>query len=229
MSNNSYLVFVDEPSLYPSSQVATFSPEADGVAFDVYAIPLLWLALFRPGDIVEQSIHVDADPDAVVTVWDPVTGERREEAEQDEDFDVSAPLVDISIALAQLAAATPRLSHLFDTDLQPHAVLLAQAIESGERKFITIELDEIEALWEPDTFWPTLTAALASFDVPGDDAQDRQRFVELSSLRAAPIPAADVLFGSIEPPADEQWNFARALGVGFIRPVPWEPTYPDQD
>ncbi|MER7703708.1 hypothetical protein ABTX81_12505 [Kitasatospora sp. NPDC097605] len=214
MANYSYLCSTDTASLYPSSQVAGFEPRTGVVAHDVFGVPLLWLAMFRPADLVTGVFTVD-----------------EEDLDDDEDGEVeaTAPLVAKDRALAQLDAALPVLNALFAAEgpLDAHAALLRQAVERAPGTFVTIELDEIEGVWEEDdtsTFQSTLRAALAALDGPADPGPaGRVRLIELSRLRPArPFPSARLLLDGLEAGEDDHWNLARLLGAGFDAAVPWE-------
>ncbi|MER5354603.1 hypothetical protein ABT093_30265 [Kitasatospora sp. NPDC002551] len=210
MANSSYLCSTDVASLYPSSQVEGFDPQGGVVAHDVSGVPLLWLALFRPADLVT----------GVFTVED--------EDEDDEDgaVEATAPLVAKERALAQLDAALPALNALFAAEgaLDAHAALLRQAVERAPGGFVTIELDEIEAVWEEeDTFQPALRTALACLDGGAEAAAGRARLVELSRLRTGrPFPPARLLVDGLEAGEDDYWNLVRLLGTSFAAEVPWE-------
>ncbi|MFF7456888.1 hypothetical protein [Kitasatospora sp. NPDC008115] len=219
MANYSYLCSADAASLYPSSQVAGFDPRTGVVAHDVSCVPLLWLAMFRPADLVTGVFTVD-----------------EEDLDDGEDPEVraTAPLVAKERALAQLDAALPVLNGLFADEgpLDAHAALLRRAVERAPGAFVTIELEEVEGIWEDEeTFQPTLRAALAGLDGGSDGDTDgdtggaatRSRLIELSRLRPGrPFPPARLLVDGLEAGDDDHWNLARLLGAGFIGAVPWE-------
>jgi hypothetical protein len=227
MPNSSYLCTSDRESLYPSTTVEGFEPATDVVAYDVRCVPLLWLALFRPADLRTQTIVIEADPDAVYAEFDEATGdfvELEDYEEEDEIVEAVAPLVAKDKALLQLDAALPVLNRLFETEgpLDDHAAMLRQAVTAAPGSFITIELDEIEGLWEEGTFQPALRAALAGFD--GSAEPDRPNLIEIAQLRAGrPFPPARMLLTDHEPVDDDYWNLSRLLGASFSAAVPWEP------
>ncbi|SDK80320.1 hypothetical protein SAMN05216298_1430 [Glycomyces sambucus] len=230
MPNSSYLCATDLRTVYPSTTDKGFNAATDVVAYDVRCVPLLWLAMFRTADLVTQTVVIEPDPDAVYYELGP-NGDFVEiptpAAETvDQVVEAVAPLTAKERALAQLDAAVPVLNRLFpEGPLDEHAAMLRRAVAEAPGAHLTIELDEIEAMWEPDTFQPALRAALAGLDEPGEPKADRARLVELAQLREGrPFPSALALLGDqngIED--DDYWNLVRLLGAGFSAAVPWEP------
>ncbi|GAA1695707.1 hypothetical protein GCM10009830_49540 [Glycomyces endophyticus] len=232
MPNSSYLCATDQRTLYPSTTDKGFVPDTDVVAYDVRCVPLLWLALFRPADLVAQTIVIEPDPDAVYYEFGPdgdfVEVETPAEEAVDQVVEAVAPLVGKDLALARLDAAVPVLNRLFagEGPLDEHAAMLRRAVADAPGAYLTIELDEIEGLWEPGTFQPALRAALASLEAPADAEADRARLVEIAQLREGrAFPPARMLLGDqtgVE--EDDYWNLARLLGASFSAEVPWEPS-----
>ncbi|MDN3241563.1 hypothetical protein [Glycomyces tritici] len=228
MPNSSYLCTADRDSLYPSTTVAGFAPDTGVVAYDARCVPLLWLALFRPADIRTQTIVIEADPDAYVAEWDPKTGDFVEVpgGKEGDVVEAVAPLVAKDRALTQLDAALPALNRLFAAEgpLDDHAAMLRQAVATAPGRFITIELDEIEGLWEEGTFQPAVRRALTGMEEVRDPDAERADLIEIAQLRAGrPFPAARMLLGEHEPVDDDYWNLSRLLGTCFSAAVPWEP------
>lgn len=231
MPNSSYLCATDLKSLYPSTTDASFTPETDVVAYDVRCVPLLWLAMFRPADLVTQSILIEADPDAEYFEFGPdgdLVPVEADEEEQDEIVEATAPLTTKERALAQLDAAVPVLNRLFAAEgpLDGHAAMLRKAVAAAPGAHITVELDEIEGLWEPGTFQPALREALAALDGAAGPEAGRARLIELAQLRAGrPFPPARLLLDGTEGVEDDDyWNFVRLLGANFHADIPWEPS-----
>lgn len=233
MPNSSYLCTTDAESLYPSTTVADFEPSTHVVACDARCVPLLWLALFRAADIRTQTIVIESDPDEVYFEFDEATGDfvevegEEEEEEEDEVVEAVAPLVAKERALAQLDAAVPALNRLFEAEgpLDDHAAMLRQAVAAAPGKFITIELDEIDALWEEGTFQPALRAALSALDASTDPVAERAGFAEIAQLRAGrAFPPARFLLDGHDAADDDFWNFVRLLGTAFSADLPWEPS-----
>lgn len=226
MPNSAYLCATAPGRIYPS-QDDGFDPAEETLAHDVYAVPLLWLALFRERDLVSTEFHWEPDPDVTVGVWDAETGSwvEKPETEVEEPMDIpaTAPVADRVSALAQLAAAVPVLERLFDTDLSAYATFLGDLVRHAPGDAVTIQWDEIEALYDDEEFLALVSAAWASLDTPGDETEDRARFIELATLRPTRWPAADALLTGADMSDDDHWNHARLLGVALARPVPWEP------
>jgi hypothetical protein len=102
--------------------------------------------------------------------------------------------------------------------------MLRQAVAAAPGRFITIELDEIEGLWEEGTFQPALRAALTCFEGSSDAESERANLIEIAQLRAGrPFPPARMLLADHEPVDDDYWNLSRLFGASFSAPVPWEP------
>ncbi|SDD16416.1 hypothetical protein [Glycomyces harbinensis] len=231
MPNSSYLCATDLRSLYPSTTDKGFDPSKGVVAFDVRCVPLLWLAMFRPADLLTQTITVEADPDATYYTFGPdgdfVEIETPPEEAEDQNVEATALLAPRDRALAQLDAAVPVLGRLFAAEgpLEEHAAMLRRAVAASPGAYLTVELDEIEGLWEPGTFQPALRAALESLDGEGDPEAGRVHLIELAQLRPGrPFPPARLLLDDGESADDDIWNLVRLLGASFSAPVPWEPS-----
>jgi len=206
MANRSYLFVSDHDGICPAWVEGVEEPEQLVLAEDVYCVPLLWLALFRPADLRTTTFPADEDDDVA-------------------EFPVTAPLATKERALAQLDAALPTLNRLFAAEgpLDEHAALLRDGIAGMPGGFVTVDLYEIAVLRDEDAYHRTLRAALASFEEPGDAAADRERLVDLAQLRPGrPFPPARLLLDERDAADDDWWNFVRLLGAGFVRPVPWE-------
>jgi hypothetical protein len=207
MPNTSYLCVTGHDGLYPSATLPDYDPALHTLACDVGCVPLLWLALFRPGDLRTETFA--ADPD---------------DGEDDPGTVVAtAPVAAKQTALARLDTAVPVLERLFDGPLGEHATLLRHGVEAMPGTYVTIELDEIDALYTDDEdFSGLLRQALAGLEVSTDPAADRARLERLSRLRPGrPIPPARLVLDGLEAP-DDWWNYCRLLGTGLYRPVPWE-------
>jgi hypothetical protein len=208
MANRSYLFVGDHEGINPGWNTDIPDLERLVLAEDVYCVPLLWLAMFRPADLVTATFPPDDDDD------------------DEGPIEVTAPLAPRERALAQLDAAVPALHSIFDGagPLDEHAALLREAVASMPGRFVTIELYEIAVLTDEEKFYRDLRDALGSLDGPGDLAEDRARLTDLAQLREGrPFPPARLVVDGLDAPDDDWWNHSRLLGTCFLRPVPWEP------
>jgi hypothetical protein len=206
MANRSYLFVGDHDGINPGWTGGVPDLEQQVLAEDVYCVPLLWLAMFRPADLVTATFPPE-DPD-----------------DDEGPVEATAPLAPKERALAQLDAALPALHEIFAGAgrLDDHAALLRQGVESMPGRFVTIELYEIAVLIDEEAFYRDLRAALGGLDRPG--TQDRARLTELAQLREGrPFPPARLVLDGPDAPDDDLWNHSRLLGVSYLRPVPWEP------
>jgi hypothetical protein len=207
MANRSYLFVGDHDGINPGWRAGVPGLEQQVLAEDVYCVPLLWLAMFRPADLVTATFPPD-DPD-----------------DDDEGpIEATAPLAPKERALAQLDAALPALHEIFDGAgrLDDHAALMRQGVESMPGRFVTIELYEIAVLIDEETYYRDLRAALGGLDRPG--TADRARLTDLAQLREGrPFPPARLVLDGLDAPDDDWWNHSRLLGASYLRPVPWEP------
>lgn len=208
MANRTYLFVGDHDGINPGWRPGIPGLEQQVLAEDVFCVPLLWLAMFRPADLVTTTFPLD-DPD-----------------DDDEGpIEATAPLAPKERALAQLDAALPALHEIFDGAgrLDDHAALLRQGVQSMPGRFVTIELYEIAVLIDEETYYRDLRDALGGLDRPG--TKDRARLTDLAQLREGrPFPPARLVLDGLDAPVDDGWNHSRLLGVSFLRPVPWEPT-----
>lgn len=128
MSNYSYLCCSDFPRLYPSERFKAFVQEQHTIACDVNCVPLLWLALFRPSDIRSQRVRFEGD---------------------DLPLTIRAPIAECSVALTQLENSLPTLQQLFSVNgsLVQHAQRLGQALSESRGTYVTIEMIEVDGLY----------------------------------------------------------------------------------
>lgn len=144
MSSRSYLCGVAAPDVLPRFDEG-YDTATQTLASDVDYLPLLWLALFREGDLRRTTVTIEG-----------------------EALDVVAPVCATERALRQLDAAMPALcTHLPRADLRAYTYLLASGIRSAGFPYVTPELEEISALYPTEhRFDELLTLALRGFDDP---------------------------------------------------------------
>jgi hypothetical protein len=148
MSNRAYLTASDADTIYPSFAQKGYDAPKQLIASDVENTPLLWLALFREGDLRRTTFEVEG-----------------------EEVPAFAPICSKEKALEQLDRAIPYLSDIFP-DLGPlsgYGEMFRYAIEQIPYRFLSIELEEIAGLYpEEHRFEEILTLALRGFDKPGE-------------------------------------------------------------
>ncbi|MEV4134720.1 hypothetical protein AB0J72_21430 [Dactylosporangium sp. NPDC049742] len=133
-----YLHAGDRPGIYPMEQDPGFEAEQVAAMADG-AVPLLWLALFRAGDVSLGD-----------TPWGAA----------------GAPLVGRERGLANLVAAVPALDRMFGPPVTTHADLLRQALQWSPGAWLTIEWWCDNRPSPPDP--AALRSALGAFEEDGD-------------------------------------------------------------
>lgn len=209
MANRSFLFVGDHEGINPGWESDIPDIQQKVLAEDVYCVPLLWLAMFRPADLVTTTFPPEDDDD------------------DEGPVEATAPLAPKERALVQLDAALPALHSIFNGAgrLDEHAALLRQGVESMPGRFVTIELYEIAVMIDEEKYYRDLRNALGSLDKPGNLAADRARLTDLAQLREErPFPPARLVIDGLDAPDDDWWNHTRLLGASFLRPVPWEDT-----
>jgi hypothetical protein len=197
VANRSYLCLVDKGSLR--------SAKAHVLAMDVWAVPLLWLALFRPRDVV-----CDSGPGS-----DRQSGPR------------FAPVADRKIALAQLDDAVPYLNKVFKDQgpLDEHAALFRKVFGRPPLRFVRIDLLEVAYAEDPQAYYQQLVAALQALENKPPPAVARKALLALTHLRLKKkFPPARCYLEQRKMTKDDDWNMARLLGTEWEEPVPWEPS-----
>ncbi|MFF5232742.1 hypothetical protein [Dactylosporangium sp. NPDC000521] len=129
-----YLCAAGRPGIYPMEQDTDFEAEQVAAMADD-AVPLLWLALFRAGDVSVGD-----------TPWGPVC----------------APVVGRERGVANLAAAVPALGRMFGPPVTTHTDLLRQGLQWSPGDWLTIEWWCDDQPCPPDP--AALRSALAAFD-----------------------------------------------------------------
>lgn len=196
MANRSYLCLVDKASLsFSRSRV---------LAMDAWAVPLLWLALFRPKDVLR-----DEEPDE-----DGNPGPRY------------APVAAKKTALAQLDAAVPYLNRVFKDQgpLDDHAALFKKVFGQSKLRFVCIDLLEVAYTDDPEAYYKLLLAALTALENKRPPSVARRALLALTRLRLKKkFPPAMSALDDLKMTQSDAWNMARLFGTGWEEPVPWEP------
>ena len=187
-----YLCAGDRSGVYPMEQDPGFEAEQVAAMADG-AVPLLWLALFRAGDVSVGD-----------TPWGPA----------------GAPVVGRERGVTNLAAAAPALDRMFGPPVTTHADLLRQALQWSPGDWLTIEWWCGDRPCPPDP--ALLRSALAALD-DGDPATGRERLLELCGLDPADLPAPRDPAAPLLPHLTAQATGLRLLlGRAFHQLVPWE-------
>ncbi len=210
MANRSYLCATTKETIYPAFVDDSYSPDEQLIANDVWCVPLLWTALFRPADIVEHTFESDG-----------------------EQIYVEAPIVARKQAIANLAEALPYFNELFADEgpLDEYAAFLKQALEAVPYEFVTIEMEEIASLYDDEAefyqMFRDILAAIGGTPQP----ETKAALLQLTQFRNLKrFPPSDM---HLDPQKeqnsteDDDWNHCRVCGAGQIlsglgRLVPWE-------
>ncbi len=203
MANRAYLCCTSKKHTYPSFQEADYDPESQTVALCAYAIPLLWIAIYRAEDIIVDELEVEGQ-----IVREP------------------APVVNRSQVVARLEEAIPRIESVFPQNgpLLEHARLLGTAISEIEPayQYVTIEMEEIACLGVPRDFHGTfrrLLQFMGGVEMP--DA--REALEQITSIHADREFVPVSRFAETDLPNEDWENLARLLGDEHYRDLPWIP------
>ena len=126
MSNRSYLAASNADTIYPSFAQKNYDAPNQLIATDVESLPLLWLAMFREGDLRRKVFKV-----------------------QGQEVPAFAPVCAKDKALAQLDQAIPYLMKVLPKlgPLKDYGLMFRSAIEPLPYRFVSIELEEIAGLY----------------------------------------------------------------------------------
>lgn len=204
MPNKVWLTTAATRITFPRLQEPGYKPELHTVAGAAWGIPLLWLPLFRPCDLLVEDVTVEGGR----VYRDPV------------------PVVDTTLALTRLADSVVRLNAVFRKQgpLNRHATLLAQAIESTGRPFVTLEPEAVAWMDDAKAFYERLKRSLAYFERP-DTPRGRQDLMQLTptvSEEDMPFPAPDAFFDRKDFEVEEAEMIHFLLGEAWLRPLPWD-------
>jgi hypothetical protein len=145
MANYCFLCVTNTKTIYPNWASRRFDPDRQFVSSDVYCIPLLWFALFRPGDMNRKTFTLEGRKVAV-----------------------QAPLTTVKKAIGNLDEAVPYFNRLFRREgpLDEYAAFLRQALEGIEYRYITIDLHEIAIMYQTrKEFYGDFRTALECIDL----------------------------------------------------------------
>lgn len=209
MPNRSYLCGSRESRIQPSNWDENYVSHEQTLVNDVYGVPALWFALFRPSDIVTQVFETE-----------------------DGDFHVEAPINSKEKALEQLKDATEVLVKVFSGvgDVHEYIDFFEQAIAASEWPFVTIEMEEIAYTSDPEEFYRNVRRLLEKFEQHTANGV-LDLLLELSAFEDLSVlpPARYHLDSPEDVTKNDAWNHCRMIGAGQLnsgigKSVPWEPT-----
>lgn len=199
MSNRCYLVGTDAPTIYPSFVNKPFEPEKDTYLASAGCVPLAWLLLFRPGDLVTAAFEPEG-----------------------EKIEVTAPIVRKEKAIANLSEARAWVDPLFVANggLGYHLDLFVEHLAGSDHQHLTMEIEEIEALHDDGEVLGHLRACLTALEAR--DPRVKEELVWLSTVLVERrfVTLEDAQEGRAE--KEDQWNFFRLLGEGWEREAAWD-------
>jgi hypothetical protein len=186
---------------YPSLQDWSYDPESQTIACCESGIPLLWLAIFRTGDLRFDF-----------------------ENSKGPAFRRPAPVIHRSAVTKRLATSLPRVEALFErgSSLQEYASYLREAIAAidTDYQYLTIEMPVIAAESGHSDFYGSLRKLL-DFLGGEPDSEIRKRVVSMCGMHfeRTVLPVSAFIDGAA---AREDWeNLARLLGERHDRDLPW--------
>jgi hypothetical protein len=208
VANWSYLCATNRKVIYPSYGDRPYDSRKQTVASVVNCVPLLWLGLFRPADLVRRTFIQEGRP-----------------------FVAEAPLCARSKAIRQFRAAVPHLEDMFHEcgPLDGFAELFLKGLEPLNYRYLTIELEEIECMAKSRKwFRDTLRKAIGGIGTDYSTAA-RDRFIYLAQLFALRrFPPPRLLLDKLKGSDDDFMLHGRVLGSGSSttgmkgRKAPWD-------
>jgi hypothetical protein len=207
MPNKAWLTTAATKNTFPRLREPGYNAELHTVAGAAWGIPLLWLPLFRPCDLMMEDVTVE-EGRTYRTYRDPV------------------PVVEAAVALTRLADSIARLNDVFHEQgsLDRHAALIGAAIASTGRPFVTLEPEAVAWMGDPKVFYESLERALAYFEEP-DTPRGRKALLDLTpgvSEKDLPFPAPDGFFDREDYEVEEAEMMHLLLGEAWLRPLPWD-------
>jgi len=201
MANSAYLCCTGKEHTYPSGQQPNYDPKCQTVAHCDYAVPLLWIAIYRIEDIRIDELEVEGQ-----ILREP------------------APVVHRRLVARRLEESTPRIETVFPQSgsLVEHAKLLRTAIAEidSSYSYVTIEMEEIACL--VSGFHGTFRRLLQFMG--GADVPDvRELMVRVTELHTDREFLSLSRFAGEDLPKEDWENLAHLLGGELYRDLPWIP------
>lgn len=195
----------DHQRIYPWFGDLSFEPQRDvGLACDG-CVPLLWMCLFSAADLQTHDFTLRGHALKAV-----------------------APLAERTHAIALLRARKPLLSGWFEQNggLDAFVDLLAAHLEAQPGRFVSVELEEIEALNDEYDIADVVRTALQRLDDEDETCLDL--LAPLSTVledRPFLAPKQAAQSGARE----DSWNVYRLIGGGWLLPTPWDDIDPQAE
>jgi hypothetical protein len=211
MGNCAFLCVTNTRTIYPNWS-RRFIHDRQLVSTDVYAIPLMWLALFRPEDMARKTLTLEGRKHAL-----------------------QAPLATVKKAIRQLDEAVPYFNRLFRREgpLDEYAAFLREELEGIEYRYITIDLHEIAIMMEYTlkAYYDEFRIALERIAENDLSSASKIQFKRIAGLRKLKkFPPARFILDGLKAVNDNDCEIhTRLLGCGGQssmyggRHVPWEP------
>ena len=194
MSNKAYLHLSDSPRPLPGRTDANVKDNESVVLCCDVCVPLLWLAMFRPEDMRQDSIAGSEGP-----------------------FEFQAPLVERELALSRLEGAGERFNAILGTDwnFKPLETALKDYLLHRPGRHLSLDVLELDAC-------EALAAAVSIYAQAGGEGA-REALVELTTVmpeRPALLdPTRPEAMDAAEP--EDFFNLMRCIGYGWYEDVPW--------
>lgn len=204
MPNTAYLACGLTDRIYPSEQEGDYEPDQQTVASCPLAIPMLWMACFRPGD------------------WKVATLTTEEGENQ-----VSAPSMECRLLQGRLKESLPRLESLFphSGSFKSHAKAFRDTITSVHHayRYLTIEWEELAGMGDHAEF-DRCASQILKFMSGEDVPEARDLLVAISSFDPDRKMLSVSAIAKQEDLPIADWNNLYSLaGCGFARDVLWIP------
>jgi len=198
MSNRAYLTCCDHERIYPAFGDLPFEAKRDVALACDGCVPLLWLGLFAASDLRTHTFTL-----------------------RGQTLTATAPLAERKTAIARLRARERFISSEFVPNGGVSALLgpLVQHLEAQSGEFLSIELEEIEALQAEYDIPAVLTKVLQLLDA--EDPACMNLLVPLSTvIESRPFLAPEKAAASGV--RQDLANVYRMIGGGWLAPTPWD-------
>jgi len=225
MPNRSYLLATNLRLTHPLVEDSELE-QTDLVASGIHHVPLLWLAMFRPDDMVRRTVHTQTER----TLEIRPTGERSVREPEEIDVEVEAPITSVVRAIEQVQDALPYLNEVFEAEgkLDEYAKLFIEGLRLVTKGFVTLDLEEIASMTDSEGYWISIRAALADM-CSGPSQKAKERLIALAGLEGLIRlpPATLALKDHVGATPEDRRIHERILGAGargsgLGRAVPWE-------